>query len=185
MKIIDPHSWLDLQTGSLHGQDAAVQLVTYRDMVSLFDHRDDSIEPQTVMYEVHQTGPRDTASGELFFGLSVLKPVTVMGQANMTRGHFHADRSCAEFYFGISGTGYLALMDQDGNCWLERVCRGSLHHIPGRLAHRLINIGSTDLKVGCCWPAAAGHDYQAIQSHPFPCHVYLIDGRPDVREDRH
>ena len=70
-----------------------------------------------------------------------MEPVTIHGECNMTRGHFHMDWDCAEFYFGISGTGLLLLMDEDGKAWAERVAPGSLHHIDGHLAHRLINTG--------------------------------------------
>jgi glucose-6-phosphate isomerase len=37
---------------------------------------------------------------------------------------------------------------------------GSLHYIPGRVAHRVVNTGSVPLRFVACWPSDAGHDYE-------------------------
>lgn len=94
----------------------------------------------------------------------------------MTRGHFHQDRDCAEFYFGVEGEGLLLLMDSEGEVWAEKIFKGSLHHIDGSLAHRVVNTGDVQLKVGACWPTTAGHDYDAIEAHEFPCRVMRVNG---------
>ena len=57
--------------------------------------------------------------GELYWGLTVLEPVCINGECNMTRGHFHIDRNCAEYYIGVEGNGLLLLIPalfQDQSC---------------------------------------------------------------------
>ena len=95
----------------------------------------------------------------------------------MTKGHFHVNKDCAEIYFGIAGVGLLLLMDEEGHTWAEKVYEGSLHHIDGRIAHRLVNTGDEDLKVGACWPTSAGHDYHAIEKREFGYRVYKRNGQ--------
>ncbi|MCB6313949.1 cupin domain-containing protein, partial [Gordonibacter pamelaeae] len=85
----------------------------------------------------------------------MLYPVLVNGECNMTRGHWHENRECVEFYFCLSGEGLLMLMDEDGTTWAEKTYPGSLHHIDGHLAHRLINTGEEPMKIGACWPCDA------------------------------
>jgi glucose-6-phosphate isomerase len=43
------------------------------------------------------------------------------------------------------------------------------------LAHRLINTGDEDLKVACCWPTTAGHDYARVEAMPFPQRAYKTE----------
>lgn len=57
----------------------------------------------------------------------------------MTKSHFHENMDCTEFYFGIAGEGLLLLMDETGQTWAEKIYEGSLHHIDGHIAHRLMN----------------------------------------------
>lgn len=134
----------------------------------------------TVMYEVYSMPSDNENAGTLLWGLTVINPLTVNGECNMTKGHYHADVTCEEYYLGQSGTGLLMYMDHEGHTWCEKVFPGSLHHISGNFAHRLINTGSEQLKVMCCWPASAGHDYKAIQEHPFGYRVYLKDGKVET-----
>ncbi len=184
MQVIDTNVFLDLENGLLTGRNVELYRKTYKEMAPYFDHADSSIDDQTIMYEVYSVKEKSPDSGELEFGVSVLKPVIVSGQANMTRGHFHSNRECSEYYFGLAGQGLLLLMNQQNECWAEKVSRGSVHHISGSWAHRLVNTGTVDLKVGCCWPAASGHDYDSIVRQPFRCRVYLKDGQVQLIEDR-
>lgn len=128
-------------------------------------------DPEMVLYEVYAK-TEDPCPGELNWGLSVVHPVTVNGECAMTRGHWHENRDAAEYYWCTGGTGLLLFMDETGGAWAEEMKPGSLHHIPGRLAHRLINTGSHDLEVVCCWAADAGHDYAAVEAMPFPARCY-------------
>lgn len=143
----------------------------YKDAAAFYESRQADLCGDTLMYEVYAK-EEAAVHGELNWGLTVLYPLTVCGECNMTRGHWHKDRSCAEYYYGISGHGLLLLMDEEGNTWAQEVYEGSLHHISGHLAHRLINTGDDILKVAACWGSDAGHDYAAVEKLPFGYRVY-------------
>ncbi|MOA16587.1 glucose-6-phosphate isomerase [compost metagenome] len=66
----------------------------------------------------------------------------------------------------------LLLQHQDGDCILEQVFVGSVHHIPSFTAHRLINIGDEVLSALAVWPTVAGHDYSALQPQGFKLRVF-------------
>lgn len=146
-----------------------------------YKNEDKGLDEDTTMYEVYTFSKGDShQKGNLNWGLTIMKPVNVCEECNITRGHFHEDLSCAEFYFCLGGTGVLLLMDELGNCWAEKMEVGSIHHIDGKLAHRLVNTGDTELKVGACWPLTAGHDYRRIEEFPFTVRVYKRDGQIDI-----
>ncbi|MEY8468458.1 glucose-6-phosphate isomerase family protein [Faecalibaculum rodentium] len=132
------------------------------------------VDPDLVLYEVYARTDQ-AKEGELNWGLSLLHPVTVNGECCMTRGHWHENTDAAEYYWCVGGTGLLLLMDEQGHAWAEEMEPGSLHHIPGVLAHRLINTGDEDLKVACCWPTTAGHDYARVEAMPFPQRAYKTE----------
>ena len=125
----------------------------------------------------HYPVPEGTAGG-LFFGTSHVEPGRVGDEYMMTKGHFHARRDTAEYYWGLRGTGVLILMDEQRRCWAERVFPGSLHYIPGRVAHRLANTGADILSVGACWPSEAGHDYASIAQLGFSARLRCVQGEP-------
>ncbi len=160
--------------GILQGDPVSVSVKYYRDAKLFYQKEDQCLHDDTVMYEVyHYTRANGTYPGHLSWGLTVLQPVTVCGECNMTRGHVHTDKECTEVYLGIAGQGLLLLMDEDGKTWAEQVEPGSVHYIPGNLAHRLINTGEAVLKVAACWPTTAGHDYGRIERQPFGFRVFL------------
>ena len=109
-------------------------------------------------------------------GTSFLSPGLVGDEYFMTKGHYHARRERPEVYWGIGGAGLLLLQDEDGRCRAERVFPGSLHHIFGHVAHRLVNTGTEVLTVGACWPLDAGHDYGALADTGFAYRVLKRDG---------
>ncbi|NCB32617.1 MAG: glucose-6-phosphate isomerase [Erysipelotrichia bacterium] len=168
-------------SGVLQGNQVQKYQKTYSELKSYYRNLED-LPADTIMYEVYSMPSESVSSGSLLWGLTVLNPITVSGECNMTKGHYHADESCEEYYLGQSGTGLLMYMDHDGHTWCEKVFSGSLHHISGHTAHRLINTGSEQLKVICCWPANAGHDYEAITKHPFGYRVYLKNGKVETDE---
>lgn len=136
-------------------------------------------DPDTLMYDVYTIArPED----ELNWGLTVLYPVLVNGECNMTRGHFHENEQRDEIYVGQSGRGLLMRMDETGKTWCEQVFRGSFHYIQGTAAHRLINTGSEPLKVMACWPQDAGHDYARTEKMPFGSRVFLVNGEVQVED---
>lgn len=179
MKVIEPSVMHHILNGVLEGNDVEKYSKKYHEVKQLYDKaRDDD----PVVYEVYSYTKGENVLGNLNWGLTVLKPVLSHDECNMTKGHFHQDSQCAEFYFGISGEGLLVLMDKSGYTWAEKVYEGSLHHIDGTVAHRLVNIGDDDLKVGACWPTAAGHDYQAIEEKEFGYRIYKRNGKIEFVE---
>ncbi|MEX0492119.1 glucose-6-phosphate isomerase family protein [Raoultella terrigena] len=114
-----------------------------------------------VVYEVEMLDT-SSAPGELYTGVTHLYPGRIGDEFFMTRGHFHARREQGEVYFGLRGSGLLLLQNERGQARLEKVFAGSVHVIPGYTAHRLINTGADTLSALAVWPAAAGHDYAAL-----------------------
>ncbi len=139
-----------------------------------------AMDPETVVYfvEMHNAEKEGTEGG-LLFGTSFVNPGKVGDEYFMTQGHFHAKRECAEYYWCIGGEGILLLEGEDGSVRAEKMCAGTLHYIPGRTAHRLVNTGKDVLAVGACWPSDAGHDY-AIAKTGFHAVVKEVGGKAEI-----
>ncbi|NJE80972.1 glucose-6-phosphate isomerase [Olsenella sp. SW781] len=171
IEITDPTVRLTLDH-ELVGEEVQVGAKLFSDAKGWYLHPG-CLPDETVMYRVYSyTEGNNTRSGNLNSGVTILSPVTVAGECNMTRGHWHEERACVEFYYGLSGTGLLMLMDESGRTWAEHVFPGSVHHIDGHWAHRLINTGDVDFAVGACWGCNAGHDYRAVEQLPFGARVF-------------
>ncbi|WP_203566868.1 glucose-6-phosphate isomerase family protein [Aestuariimicrobium ganziense] len=137
------------------------------------------VDPAMPLYAVDVWQRGETAQvGNLFVGMTTLQPGTVNGEYVMTRGHYHQDPNAAEIYVGVAGEGLLLLMTRDGDARTEQVRPGSIHHILGHEAHRLVNTGSEPLKVFAVWPTTAGYDYEAINADGFPVRVFASDAGP-------
>ena len=133
------------------------------------------------VYEVSSFLPeREGTPGGLYFGITYLHPGKVGNEYFMTKGHFHAQVDRSEFYWGLEGEGMLILMDQNRRVWAERVFPGSLHYIPGGVAHRMANTGNSMFSFAACWPSDAGHNYQEITSHGFAARLFEVDGKPQL-----
>lgn len=171
MEILDSKLFHDFH-GTLTGQEVVTSQKLYKDAKGFYQSVDESLDDNTIMYEVSCVNVSKKEEGYLNWGISLLHPVYVNGECNMTRGHFHEDLNCEEYYWCASGTGLLMFMDENGKTWCEKMKEGSLHHINGHHAHRLINTGNEDLKVICVWNANAGHDYQRVEQMPFNVRVF-------------
>ena len=136
MKIMEPNAVHDFYGGVITGTAVKTGVKRLRDMIGAYKEAGEAEDLDRVMYEVYSFENGDPAqAGNLNWGLTVMYPELVGGECNFTRGHVHADQSCAEIYFGLDGQGLLLFMDQDGGTWAEKVRRGSLHYIDGRWAH--------------------------------------------------
>lgn len=182
MNILQAQAFFDGASATLSGAKVVHSRKKLKELPGVFA---DSgafarMDPETVVYEVdaHQEG--EAQEGGLLFGISHVHPGKVGDEFFMTKGHYHALRNRAEYYWGLGGEGLLLLMQEDRSVRVERVCPGSLHYIPGNVAHRLVNTGLETLHVGACWPSDAGHDYQAITDAGFPARVVEKDGRAVV-----
>ena len=172
---------IDLKTGQI--EDAAVSFRRIGDLIGVFaDEEARAAMPQdAIVYrvETHQAEKEGTPGG-LLFGTSFVYPGKVGDEYFMTKGHFHAKRDTAEYYFCIAGKGALILMDESGKCWAEEMEPGTLHYIPRSVAHRLANTGEEILAVGCCWGADIGHDYATIAREGFSKRLREVDGAPKL-----
>lgn len=172
MKIIEPQVIHHINQGVIEGNNVQKAVKKYHEVAYLYENKRND---DPIVYEVYTYSQGDNVLGNLNWGLTILKPIYSHDECNMTKGHFHENKDCVEFYFGIAGEGLLLLMDEEGQTWAEKVYEGSLHHIDGHVAHRLINTGNTDLKVGACWPTSAGHDYARIEEKEFGYRIYKHD----------
>lgn len=137
-----------------------------------------AMNPETVVYRVQMhDAEKEGTPGGLLFGTSVVMPGKVGDEYFMTKGHYHARRDTAEYYFCIAGQGALILMREDGTCWAEPMERGTLHYIERSVAHRLANTGANPLVVGCCWGSDIGHDYESIARGGFTKRLVEMDGK--------
>ena len=134
---------------------------------------------QQTVYNVSSLLPvKENTPGGLFFGITTIYPGKIGDEYFMTKGHFHSNLDTAEFYWGVEGEGMLIMMNKDRNVWAERVFPGSLHYIPGKVAHRVANTGYQKLVFSACWPSDAGHDYESIAKDGFAMRLMEKNGVP-------
>ncbi|MDR1455309.1 MAG: glucose-6-phosphate isomerase [Tannerella sp.] len=141
-----------------------------------------ALPPDTPVYEVssHFPVPEGTPGG-LFFGLTRVYPGKVGEEYFMTKGHFHRQTDRPEYYNCREGEGLLLLMDGSRTAWAEWMHSGTLHYIPGDVAHRVYNIGSRRmLSFAAVWPSDAGHDYESIAASGFSARIQEVDGFPQI-----
>ena len=172
-------AWLNLETGAITGAVKQSER-SIGDLAGVFadEAARAAMDPQTVVYRVQMhDAEQEGTPGGLLFGTSIVLPGKVGNEYFMTKGHFHARRDTAEYYFCIAGRGALILMCEDGACWMEEMQRGSLHYIERSVAHRLANTGDEPLVVGCCWGSDIGHDYASIAKTGFTKRLIEIDGK--------
>ena len=161
---------VDWTSGSLAGPNVRESVKTLGQMRGLFQsHADfERMDANEIIYRVQWVSPiPEGTEGGLFWGTTVIEPGQVGDEYFMTHGHFHAKRGRAEYYGCTEGKGMLILMDSHRRTWGEWMEPGSLHYIPGNVAHRVANAGETQLKFTACWPSDAGHDYASIRQDGF------------------
>lgn len=174
---------LDVGTGKLSGKDVLTSTKRLKDLRGVFKEEDvrKAMDPETVVYSVQAYLPVEEGKpGGLFFGNSTIYPGEVAGEYFMTRGHFHKVPDTAEYYWCITGEGLLLMMDEERHLRSEKMEPGSLHYIPGKTAHRVVNTGAEPLVFNACWPSDAGHDYTTIDVRGFSVRVLSVDGRPKI-----
>lgn len=169
----------------LSGEGVTHVARTIRDLKGIFHDKDawSVLSPDAIVYEVKSFLPvPERTPGGLYFGVTSLYPGKVGNEYFMTKGHFHACADRAEYYWGLEGEGMLLLMDEQRHVWAERMCPGSLHYIPGRVAHRVANTGSRLLSFAACWPSDAGHNYAEIAQNGFAGRLVENNGIPKLMD---
>ena len=173
-------AYIDLENGTIRG-NATESVRRLKDLKGIFadEAAFAAMDLETVAYRVQMhDAEKEGTEGGLLFGTSYVMPGKVGNEYFMTKGHYHAKRDTAEYYFCISGRGALILMREDGTCWMEEMERGTLHYIEKSVAHRLANTGDEVLAVGCCWGSDIGHDYASIAQSGFTKRLVEVDGKP-------
>ena len=172
---------VDWSSGTIFGEGVEEAVKSLGELVGLF--RDEGawrkMAPETEVYRVRAWKPvEEGTTGGLFWGSTVLQPGRVGDEYFMTHGHFHAIPDRAEFYATVKGTGAMVFMDEARKTWSQPMKPGSVHYIPGKVAHRVVNTGDVPLVFLACWPSDAGHDYAQIRATGFSKRLVLRDGEP-------
>lgn len=167
--------------GRLIGENVQKSYRFISDLKGLFDDIEafENMSQQQLVYEVSSYLPeKEGTHGGLYFGITYLYPGKVGNEYFMTKGHYHENKEAAEYYWGLEGEGMLILMDENRNVWAEKVFPGSLHYIPGGVAHRMANIGNSIFSFAACWPSDAGHNYSEIARNGFSARLIDVNGVP-------
>ncbi|SDA61782.1 glucose-6-phosphate isomerase [Sinorhizobium sp. NFACC03] len=133
-----------------------------------------------LLYEFYDMGVPDSEK-DVAYGTSITYPGKVGDEYHMTKGHFHTVIDTAEVYYCLRGHGYMMMETPEGKTeWLEFL-PGKAVYVPGRWAHRSINVHPTEpLVTFFAFPGNAGHDYGTIESKGFRKLMVERDGKPTV-----
>ena len=120
-----------------------------------------------LIYEFYDLGIEEK-EGNLAFGTSIVYPGTVGDEFYMTKGHFHTVLDTAEVYLCLSGHGLMMMESPEGDVQYQELLPGEAVYVPGRYAHRSINLSlEKKLVTFFVFPADAGHDYGTIEQKGF------------------
>jgi len=175
------HVVIDWNSGEITGEGVEESVKTLGQLAGVFHDQTAwrSMNPHTEVYRVRSWKPvPEGTNGGLFWGATILQPGQVGDEYFMTHGHFHAVRDRAEYHATLRGTGTLLLMAEGGDTWTQTMTLGTVHYIPGFVAHRVINTGSEPLVFLASWPSDAGHDYAGIRDAGFGRRMVARDGVP-------
>lgn len=131
-----------------------------------------------LLYEFYGLDLPEDDSGVLQFGTTILYPGKVGDEYYMTKGHFHTILDTSEIYYGLSGKGLMLMETPEGDVECKEVNAGDAIYVPGRWAHRSINIGDEPLVMFFVYRADAGHDYGTIEDKGYRKIVVERDGKP-------
>jgi glucose-6-phosphate isomerase len=132
-----------------------------------------------LLYEFYELGVPELP-GNLAFGTSIVYSGKVGNEYYMTKGHFHTILDTSEVYYCLGGKGYMLMESPEGEVAIEEFTPGKAVYVPGRYAHRSINIGDEPLITFYVFRADAGHDYGSIETKGFKKIVVEQDGKPTV-----
>jgi glucose-6-phosphate isomerase len=120
-------------------------------------------------------------SGDIAYGTSITYPGKVGDEYNMTKGHFHTVLDTAEVYYCLRGRGMMMMESPEGDVETRELRKGQAVYVPGRYAHRSINISPDEPFITFfAFPGHAGHDYGSIETKGFHKIVVERNGKPTV-----
>jgi glucose-6-phosphate isomerase len=133
-----------------------------------------------LVYEFFDMGVPDSEK-EVAYGTSITYPGKIGDEYFMTKGHFHTVLDTAEAYYCLHGHGYMLMENPEGDWEAQELTPGMALYVPGRYAHRSINISSTEpLVTFFAFPGHAGHDYGTIETKGFRKLIIERDGKPTI-----
>ncbi len=127
----------------------------------------DSSNP--LIYEFYDLGVEEKP-GNLAYGTSIVYPGVIGREFYMTKGgHFHTVLDTAEVYLCLSGHGLMVMENPEGGeTEIQELTAGEAVLVPGRYAHRSVNISDSEpLVTFFTFAADAGHDYGTIEQKGF------------------
>ena len=134
-------------------------------------------EGDPLLYEFYELDLPEE-SGVLRFGTTTLYPGKVGSEYFMTKGHFHTILDTSEVYYTLSGHGMMMMETPEGEVDCKELTPGDALYVPGRWAHRSINIGSEPLVMFFVFRSDAGHDYGTIEKEGYRKLIVERDGKP-------
>jgi glucose-6-phosphate isomerase len=131
-----------------------------------------------LVYEFFDMGVPNSEK-EVAYGTSITYPGKIGDEYFMTKGHFHTVLDTAEVYYCLAGHGYMLMENPEGDWEARELTPGKAVYVPGRYAHRSVNISSTEpLVTFFAFPGHAGHDYGTIETQGFRKLIVERDGKP-------
>jgi len=120
-----------------------------------------------LVYTFYDLGVPEKDS-ELAYGTSIVYPGKVGNEFHMTNGHFHTILDTAEVYYCIAGYGMIMMENPEGEVMYKEMHPGQAVYVPGRYAHRSINLSNTETLITFyVFRSDAGHDYGSIKETGF------------------
>ncbi|MBI9104312.1 MAG: glucose-6-phosphate isomerase [Spirochaetales bacterium] len=120
-----------------------------------------------LIYNFYELGVPEK-EGELAYGTSIVYPGKVGNEYHMTNGHFHTILDTAEIYYCQAGHGVMMMESPEGDVLYKEMKKGEAVYVPGRYAHRSINVSETETLITFyVFRADAGHDYGSIKEKGF------------------
>lgn len=133
-----------------------------------------------LVYEYFDMGVPET-SGNVAYGTTSIKPGKIGDEYYMTKGHFHTVLDTAEVYYCLSGYGGMMMETPEGEVEWREMRQGDAVYVPGRWAHRSINISATEpFVMFFAFPGHAGHDYGTIATKGFRKLMVDVGGVPTM-----
>jgi glucose-6-phosphate isomerase, archaeal len=169
---------LELASGALEPERKRTER-TLADLDGLYLAQVPAERRDELTYRVSEI-PVPVSNSNLASSTTVIEPGKVGEEFFMTKGHFHAERDRAEIYVGLAGEGRLVMATEEGRPHVEEIRPGTVSYVPGRWAHRTVNVGSEPLVFFAVYPADAGYDYATIEREGFPVCVVERDGAAEV-----
>ncbi|NQT59752.1 MAG: glucose-6-phosphate isomerase [Bacteroidetes bacterium] len=143
----------------------------YSDMKNMYfnegTRQQKELDGNDVIYRFYDLGVPEKSS-DLAYGTSIVYPGKVGDEYHMTNGHFHTILDTAEIYYCQAGYGMMMMESPEGDILYKEMRPGQAVYVPGRYAHRSINLSQTETLVTFyVFRADAGHDYGSIKEKGF------------------